>query len=178
MGRDQRKRSFGRTQFLSEIIKNTIEPKDAEEEVDEQIIAARIILVANSNKSESLFRRSHSRAFQAHRSQPCSMPRMESESHCFLTGAPSRSIRSEGVYQSAVSDTLNASLCVWSVTCGPRRRCQPACRRCKNSWATNYVSLLHMEIFEASLGMFVANQTKAEVVDFIFKKCHDNLMAY
>ena len=29
------------------------------------------------------------------------------------------------------------------------------------------VSLLHMETFEPSLGIFVANQTKAEMVEFI-----------
>ena len=51
--------------------------------------------------------------------------------------------------------------------CGPARRCQRACIRCKKSWVRNYVSLLHMKTFEPSLGMFVANQTKAVVVEFI-----------
>ena len=56
--------------------------------------------------------------------------------------------------------------CVEIYSCGPRRRCKPVCRCCRNSWVRNYISLLHMEIFEASLGMFVVNQTKAEVVGF------------
>ena len=41
---------------------------------------------------------------------------------------------------------------------GSTRLCQPAWRRCRNLWVKNYVSLLHVALFEVNLGMFVANK--------------------